>query len=336
MLSILLAMSFVCVVNTTAFATSYEQANIVIGPNSTDGDAMRIDTKNYALEALKGVMSAKDFLLAMVYVSDYRKGDKSVVDSLTTLVSNYNIDNAKQIVNYILQDGTIELLGSYSVDHTTNTVSFVEMKGLTNGVTTNLDTIANVAWQSIVNFVPKEFSNSITKVHLEYNKDMTTLITMHESSTDASTWELNMDVSLLDAGNKDELIKYLIYITTFYYCLRTDQIEFLSPKKGNYVYQEKSYKDDSYINRFYKKFWKGRRKEVNTVQYDLYKNEFLDEKASRSVYDDMAVSFENYVRKGIMKRYLGFRADKTNFFDDYPKFRELAKEFRLKLNIPIS
>lgn len=336
LLCYLLAFSFIFVSQMQAYATSHEKANVVVGPNSTDADEMYVDGKNYALEALQNVMNNHDFLLAMIYVSDYRKGDKSAMKSLTDLVATYNIENANQIINYILQDGTVKLLGSYAINHASNTLSYVPMNGLTTTSTGSLDMTANAIWLNMINFLPAEFTNNITIIHLEANKDKNTLATIHESSEDASTWELNIDISLLDADKKDELFKNLIYVTTFYYCLRTDQIEFISPSKENYMYQDKYYKNDSYINKFYKKFWKGRRQEVNTSQYELYKNEFMNEKASRSVYDDMAVSFYNYINNGIMKRYLGFRADKNNFFEDIPTFKNLAKIFRIKLGIKMS
>lgn len=336
LLCLFLAFSFIFVSHVVTFATSHEKANVVVGPNSTDANQMYVDGKNFALDALQNVMSNHDFLLAMVYVSDYRKGDKSAMKSLTDLVATYNIENANQIINYILQDSTVKLLGSYAINHASNTLSYVQMNGLTTASTGNLDMTANAIWVNMQSFLPLEFLNSITTIHLELNKDKNTLITIHESSEDASTWEMNVDISLLDVDKKEELYKNLVYATVFYYCLRTDQIEFISPKKDNYMYQTKYYKNDSYINKFYKKFWKDRRQEVNTSQYGLYKNEFLDEKASRTVYDDMAVSFYNYVTKGIMRRYLGFRADKNNFFDDIPIFKELAKIFRIKLGVKIS
>ena len=327
---------FVFAFSFNAFATSLDVADVIIGPNSSEPDSILLDDENYALESLSKVMNTHDLMLAAVYISDYRRGDKRAENDLKALISKYDIPNVNQIMNYILQDHKVRLLASYVIDHTTNSLAFTPVNGLVDSVDANTTLMATFLWNEIVKLAPPEFTNNINVMHLELNKDNDTMATMCAVSTDASKWDINLDIRLLDPDKTEEITKNIIYLTTFYYILRTDQIEFLSPKKDNYSYAGNTYRDNSYINIFYRRFWKGRRKEINLSQYDIYKNEFLNSKASRTVYDDMAVSFYNYVNVGIMRRYLGFRADKTNFFHEYPFFKDLAKQFRYKLGILIS
>lgn len=331
-----LALLFIGLPTIFSYATSYESANILIGPNASDPDLISVDKDNYALKTLSQYMTPEDTMYAIVYVSEYNKGNVDAKQKLEELVFKYNPSGAAQVVNYILFDKNVKLLGSFAVNNVTNTLAFYPIIGLAESYDANVSYVANSFWEKFRSFAPVDFTHSISAIHIESNKEADNLATMVQSKNDASQFEINIDISLLDAANVEELNKYIIYLTTYYYILRMEQIEFLAPKKDNYAYAGHTYRDDSYINLFYKRFWKGRRKEVNISQYELYKNEFFDHKASRTVYDDMAVSYYHYIKNGIMRRYLGFRADKNNFFYDYPLFRDLAKEFRLKLGIIIA
>lgn len=335
-LQIFMMLNMLLLIGFKSFATSYENADVIVGPNSTDAGNVYVDDENFALDSLKKIMNPNDFALATIYVSDYRKGNKEAENNLRNLISKYNSQNINQIMNYLLQDNKVRLLSTFSINHLNNDLIFVPMVGLVDSADANTTLLAKTFWNYVLTLAPRDFVDSINLLHIDLNKDYDNMATLCSSSTDASRWDINVDVRLLDPNNEEEVKKNIIYLMTYFYVLRTDQVEFLSPKKGNYSYDGRTYKDNSYINDFYRRFWKSRRNEINTNQYSLYKNEFLDTRASRTVYDDMAVSFYNYVTKGVMKRYLGFRADKTNFFNDYPFFKDLAKKLRINLGIKMS
>lgn len=324
---------FVCLCIYPAFATSHEEANVVIGKNSTEADNIFIDKRNETFEKLMKLMSKEDSAKVFVYISEYRKGNKEVINDLTDLIYKYDKEHAVHIANYILKEQYITYLTSYTVDHLTHKLVETPISSVATFRNDVMNSAAASFWENFKGVVPEEFSNSIESIHFEKDKDPDNLITICESTTVPGYWDMNVDVSIVDVSNTDKLWDYFMYVTVFYYCLRDDQVEKLVETKGNYIFKDKTYRTDSYINKFYKKFWKGRRQETNTNQYSLYKKEFLNAKASRTVYDDMAVSFVNYVKNGYMRRYLGFRADKTNFFDEYEFFRNLANHFRNILSI---
>lgn len=324
---ILAISNFVC----AASIDGKGESDVIFGPVSSEKDAFIVDERNYALESLKSVLSPEDYARVETLISDYRKGDKEKINELTQIIAKYNQKDAGRLVNYLLTDNDTKLVSRFEVNHTTNTLAFAPIQGLDiqsdAGITAQVQTM----WQKILNFVPYEVSQSIDSISVEMNKPKENLITICSLDGLASKWEMNVDISLLIMDDDLKLCEHLIYMTIYYFVLRTDQVEFLNPKNDNYKFGTLTYKDDSYINLFYKKFWKGRRSEVNTDQYELYKKEFFNSKASRTVYDDMAVSFLNYVQGGYMRRYLGFKADKNNFFNDFPFFKQLAKGFRTEI-----
>lgn len=331
--ALLLLSAFVFLFTNSAFATSYEGANIVIGKNSSDKDDVYIEQNNTTLENIVKNMTEEDALTAYVYVSEYRKGDKEMEDLLVDLLRKYEPIFALNIAHYILQENYATYLTTYIVKRPTYDIEPMPIKAITTVQNNELDKVANIFWKRFKEFVPEEFYNDVDCIHIDSNKDPNNLITFCRSSLTLDHYELIVDLSLLNDINIETLYDYFMYLTVYYFVLNDDQVEQLVETRGNYKYGGFSYRTDSYINRFYKKFWKGRRFETNTNQYQYYKKEFLNEKASRTVYDDMAVSFVNYVKNGYMRRYLGFRADKTNFFDDYELFRNLAKTFRSFLGI---
>lgn len=326
---ILMASSFVYAISMDGKGES----DIILGPISSEKDLVVIDEKNYALEALISILSPEDYVKVAGLISDYRKGDKDKIEDITKIVEKYISKDARRIVNYLIMDYNTKLVSRFAINHTTETLTFAPIEGFQMGNDEVITKQVQAMWKKIVNFVPYDVSQSIDCISVEMNKPKDNLITICSLDDLANKWEMNIDISFLLVNDDRKLCENLIYATIFYFVLRTDQVEFLAPKEGNYKFGLLTYKDDSYINLFYNKFWKGRRSEINADQYELYKKEFFNSKASRTVYDDMAVSFLNYVQNGYMRRYLGFKADKNNFFNDIPFFKQLAKGFRTEINI---
>lgn len=331
--TIIFTFLFVNLFATFVFATSHERANIIIGKNSSEGENIYIEKNNATLDSIISIMSEEDALTAYVYISEYRKGDTSMEKLLIDLIHKYDPNFALNIAQYILVENDTLYLTTYNVRRPSYTIECKPISTIALFEKNELDEAAQIFWNKFKSIVPVDFYENVENIHFEKNKNQDNLITICVSSISADRWELSVDISLLDSENESMLYDNIMYATVYYYILKKDQIEQLVKTKGNYQYAGETYRTDSYINKFYKKFWKGRRSETNSDQYALYKKEFLNRKASRTVYDDMAVSFVNYVKNGYMRRYLGFRADKTNFFDDYEFFKNLAKSFRTFLGI---
>lgn len=318
-------------INGVSFASTYEKPNVLMGPNSINYEDIYLDDRNYALESLSKIMTKEDTLKAYVYVSEYRKGNKDIIENLVDLIRIYNPNHAQFITNYIINDNNIKLKAAFSVNHMDNSINYYDIYGLTEPLTAILKNDAEIIWNKFINYVPEEFHKNIDYIYLEEGKHREAYITICEVDDNAEKWSICFDVALAKDENYEQMKELIIHNTVYYYILRADQVEMNKPRKGNYVYRDRVYKDDSYINLFYKKFWKQRRKEINSGQFDLYPEEFFNSKASKTVYDDMAVSFVIYMLEGVsFKNDTKFTTLKRNFFNDFEVFKSLALFYRIK------
>lgn len=319
---------------TISFADTYEAPNVIIGPASYEPNMIIIDDVNFTMEEVVKVMSQEDGLKLVRFVSEYRKGNREVYNDLLSLVAKYNIKDAKTIVDYILKDSTVKILAGYSIDHSTNKLKYHKIDNVTVKNNKDIEKYGEVAWKKIIDNVPKDFYDNIDFIFLEQNKGYDSAINLCALDEMANRWCLYMDIELLGDTSKSELIKNLIYATVYYYILKNDQVEFDNVKKNTYSYKGKYYKEHSYINIFYKRFWKDKFKEINKSQKLEYPTAFFDDKSSKTAYDDMAVSFYNYLYHGVDEtNTANYTKAKNNFFDEYELFQILAKFFRLKNNI---
>ncbi|WP_312353843.1 hypothetical protein [Aminipila sp.] len=94
-------------------------------------------------------------------------------------------------------------------------------------------------------------------------------------------------------------------------------------------------KENSYLQSFYEKFWKGMINDWandpdNPYFYDRHKSEFVTGYASTECAEDLAESFCAYV-------FLKLAATpamqaKFDFFEEYPELKKLKKEILIKVN----
>lgn len=287
---------------------------------------------SYALRKLKDFLPITDYNTLVELLTSVYNGNMEAKEMIKLLLKDYSPNSEELILQYLVNDKNIKLDALYFVDKNTHALGYVPIQCFTdfeeNEYVRNIKTIL---WTEALAIFPDEMLENVSNIVIEENKSRDNLVTISHTK-DFKTWALSFDV--LAVADMDDLRDSLIQAVAYYYILNSSQTE-PSASKNNYTFDGMTYADKSYINIFYKKFWKGRRKEWNVNQKTLYEKDFINEKASRTVYDDMAVSFTEYVKHGIAYRYLGFRADKQNFFDNYEFFRNLANKLRESIGIII-
>lgn len=312
------------------FSNTYENPNVIIGPNSTMNNEYETGEKNYAFESFSEIMEKTDIYKTVAFISEYRKGNKEIIENLTNLILKYNDKDVQVILNYMLNDNYIKLLSAYTVNHIEDKLDYHSIKGLTMPENGDIIENGNKVWTKLKAYLPAEFLNNIDGVFLEMNKAEEDMMTICELNNTANKWAVYIDVRLLLDDYEEELFKQAVHNTVYYYTLRTDQIAFEKQKKDNYSYLSHIFLDESYINAFYRKYWKGKFKEINLGQIDIYPNTFVNNKASRTVYKDMAVSFYYYLGIEKPKNTTQIINEKIKFFNNYDTFRVLKNFFVAK------
>lgn len=130
--------------------------------------------------------------------------------------------------------------------------------------------------------------------------------------------------------------------------LNHEQVDYRGSESDTYYLQEGASKEDSYINLFYQKFWKGARlsnylidlemgsysvEEVEEIRENLYykhKNNFVNSYAMTNPTEDLAESFTYFVYANNLSKNSSIKDRKMRFFNDFPELRQLKEHFKKK------
>lgn len=203
-------------------------------------------------------------------------------------------------------------------------------------------------WKIISEFYPEDILKRIDKFivfsdNSRANKNGMSGLIESIDGTNNSKFILSVDVADAYYGNKIDLEAFfnlLVHESFHLLSLNETQVN-ANPTNGIKIYEGYTY-ENSYINRFYEKFWDnslGKRLELleanaklsfaqkESVREELYKynkDKFINTYAMTNMVEDIAVSFEEFIR--INKGYLGdsLRDKKIEFFysyDDLVKYK---------------
>lgn len=333
------ALIFVCLTSVFGFsgncfaAVVARDASKIMAPNMDNG--IYVDAVNYALQKLQKHMSDIDYAYAVTYVSNYRRNIDGAEDGLRAIVSKYiTSDNINLVMDYLLKYNEVEHLGQFKIDKTTNTPVFTPIKNFTESASDVAIASAATYWNMMSAFAPLEFIDCVVDFNIDNNRDINEYVVFNIKDDLATKFSLNVDQSICPEGKIDTLLENIIYLTAYYYAFNITQVDFAATKDStNYKFEGFTYADNSAVNSFYKRFWGGNKNEMHSSQYDVYNKEFINPKASYSVYDDVAVCFYNYVYNNQGRKYFWYKSDKISFFRNFGAFVGAANELRAKLNI---
>ena len=314
------------------YNASISYAKVIVSDDNIEyyNNNVTLSDENYTLNYLKNTISSDDYQVLIELMRKYLRGEDSARNDITILLSKYNIFAASYIVNYLLDHPTIKHVALYY--HNGDELTFTEVPYLCDTVESeSAKNVINIVWPLIKETMPSDVVSEIKNIILEENRDEDDRLTITSSDPRNASFDMHVDMDLV--YNIGILQNELAAATIMMYVLDESEVDFSLTKGNNYKFNNLYYKDDSFINTFYEKFWRGRKIENADDQYGKYDKDFLSKKAGKNVYSDMAVSFLTYMREGVNNKSNAMRNMKQNFFDDYVEFQYLAMIFRKKLNL---
>ncbi|MCY6485346.1 hypothetical protein OW763_13500 [Clostridium aestuarii] len=204
-------------------------------------------------------------------------------------------------------------------------------------------------WERAKQIIPKTYINKIIRYDVITDGKDQILAYVDSPNMDNKTWILSVDIK--DAFNENgkllgkTLNNTLIHEFGHVLTLNDRQIvPQYKEQKGIYVTDEGTTKKNSYLNLFYKKFWKDiydeykkvnmrqelEGDEVNLEFYEKYKNRFVSEYASTNPEEDIAESFMRFVVENKPKGKT-IAEKKILFFYDFSELVNIRKEIRQNL-----
>lgn len=209
------------------------------------------------------------------------------------------------------------------------------------------------SWNQCKKIIPAEYLDKLTK--FEVNTDGVDNIMAHvvSENTDASKWRLALDIK--DSINGDgsfnnEFNSTVIHEFAHVITLNEEQmLPLRSDYSGTYTVDEGSLKRESYLNKFYDKFWYDIINEHNDINnsdyteeekfeniyefYEKYEDKFVSDYAATNPAEDIAETYRCFVLEDkptgqtIKEKKILFLYE----FEELVKFREdIRKNLELK------
>lgn len=204
-------------------------------------------------------------------------------------------------------------------------------------------------WTHIEKIVPSEYMNLLTR--FEVNTDGYAGVMAHvvEEKADYSTWRLAID--LKDAVNadgsfSDEFTNTVIHEFAHVMTLHKGQLQGENIVDENAFSTQEGYlKTDSYLNKFYQRFWKDIAKEHEKATeedaetgygdaiyefYDKYQNQFVSDYAATNPGEDIAETYRVFVMEDKPKGD-SIRDQKIKFMYEFEELVKIRQDIRTAL-----
>ncbi len=152
-----------------------------------------------------------------------------------------------------------------------------------------------------------------------------------------SKWDVFINMQSYYEDGQKEMVFTLIHEFAHILTLNSNQIDEDADVTSckTYYTQEGCTNNDSYLNKFYQKFWKGKGFNVQSDNpldnYSKYPNAFVTEYAATNPGEDIAESFASFVFKQKPKSPATIAEEKILFFYEYPELVDLRKSVRSNL-----
>ena len=277
---------------------------------------------NNVLNTITSKMTKEDEVELRKMVVNFFAGEKDLLNDMIALVGKYS-KSPDYLLNYVLFEKSVTPVARYQIiNGELNPIADIDQMLISYYKEEDL-TKAYYIWDKIKQIWPIEDLQHISYFHLSKNKEEDAKIAISILDPETNTWTLDIDEDLF--FYYDDL-KYNIQIgLAFYHALNMDNVINVGVNnKNTYTLRGLQYAEDSAINKFYKRFWKGRKTEYDVEQSSKYVDHFFNTKASRTCYDDFAISFLQYALKGKRSTSKTVLSDKLMFFDNLSEYTALA------------
>lgn len=290
------------------------------------------DQTNGVLDTITSFMTPEDNEELRTLVVKYFAGEKELLDDMIPIVAKYT-QNPVYVLNYVLFEKSVSPVARFLLVNGELVPAPLVDNLLTSYFKEDDLTKVLYIWERLKHKWPEEDLKHIAVLQISKNKQTDTLVAISPFSDDnkENLWVLDLDENLFFYD--DELDYNLNIALAFYYALNMDNVIDEGTKiKNTYSLRGLQYSESSPINKFYKKFWKGRKIEYDINQLSKYSNNFFNEKASRTCYDDFAISFLEYALKGKNSATKTVLIEKLKFFDDISEYKALAHWIKARNN----
>lgn len=201
-------------------------------------------------------------------------------------------------------------------------------------ITDEMKKLHQKLWDRVSEIIPNSYKKYIGKFEIGTDGIDGILASVVELN-DLSNWSLFVDIK--DSLNdKNEFLKDFetTIIHEFGHILTLNNTQLTKRKINNtYETEEGSTRVNSYLNKFYDKFWKNI--DANEDEYDRYdenNSSYVTEYAASNVEEDIAESFATFIL-GDKKRGRTIAEEKINFFYNFDELIKLRNTIRENLGL---
>lgn len=213
----------------------------------------------------------------------------------------------------------------------------------------------NFLWEIITKLYPKEILYKIKNfnIFIDNRNEDNQFLAFIEAIPNSNNqyFSINIDISDFYKNNsflKEKYIDTLIH--EFFHIISLNESQISQENTGYLRIYEGYCKKESYLNQFYEKFWEIFSKrnsnfifKYSELSYDekikiytKYENQFFNYYALTNPIEDIAVSFEYFVKLGKENHFKNIKRDKIEFFYNYPeliKYKNYLTEKKNRLII---
>ncbi|QHI72047.1 hypothetical protein [Aminipila terrae] len=305
----------------------------------------KLDYGKETMANLKKILSRKDWDKLNQLREEYFKAtenddeqyDVDINKEIKDIVGKYRKLDADAIALNLLDDKNQKNFGMFVI---TPAFNAVYQEGSQNG----LDSLSKKEqknleknWKAVTDILPKELFANFKYFKVGGDGELGTYAYVIPVDDQGKTWCMTVD----PADIKDDgLFPYtVVHEMCHYLTLNEKQVEYFGDNEK--YYPENRYSDwecvaneDSYLQAYYKAFWKDMINDwatdpENAYFYDRHKSEFVTGYASTECAEDLAESFCAYVflksadTPGVQAKF--------DFFDRYPELKQLKQQILKKV-----
>ena len=241
-----------------------------------------------------------------------------------------------------------DILSVWKVDY--NKIELLEHKEKDGLGLLNSEKKQKELWDIIMNYYPEEVTKKISKfiVFADNNPSndggMFGLIEPVDKTNSSFVFSLDIEDSYYRNSLKLEILLPLL-THEFFHIISLDNNQISQRETGGLRIFEGYAKKDSYINRFYSEFWTNsfakklevleydsslsykQKKEIREVYFEKNSDKFVNSYGMTNVVEDIAVSFEEFIRLNKSHLRNDLKDKKVEFFYSFPQLIIYKKYF---------
>ncbi|MFW5676152.1 MAG: hypothetical protein ACOCNL_07715, partial [Acetivibrio ethanolgignens] len=306
----------------------------------TEAYTKRTSKKNPIIENIKSVLSKKDYKKITQLYQTYTEASadaEKALDELYAILLKYKSLKAEEVFYNILtaDNGTI---AQFTINPSTLSIKYKDPTG--TGIKKlskkQLKKYQNT-WNELRRVIPDSLLKNFKEFAVSSDGFNGILAFVQQLDDNGKTWQISIDPE--DMADKLEFANTVIHEYGHYLSLNSSEVFYTNEYTNSDsmvedfdVYRETYMigKKNSYISKFYDKFWKSFAFDrfanmENHLFYFRHSDSFINSYASTSCTEDFAECFSYYV---LPPKWALTKAqqEKLDFFDSFPEIREIKQD----------